>query len=291
MLPKLATHASRTEAVCLCDETNEEAGTETQKDRAATLPITTTRPQGSRVQCSCWKYLSVSTARCPGRSSSTISLTNSGDCMTHVELVWHTHHDNNSTRRLMSTVLMVKVPSVLSPRHHTHEDRQAQCHQRTPATGSSCRTHLHERTERCRHVVAHVVGDAHGKALVVLLPTAIVLTRTSDAQVFFLDESSDRFGLRKISRTPQDWRRGTWRTARTVLWLTRKSQRCLGVLTARMTPTAQAGRKSWYVSASRGMRRKNAPTQRLVASPRRTLMPTKRRKTTTTKVENWPAFG
>ena len=42
---------------------------------------------------------------------------------------------------------------------------------------------------------------------------------------------------------------------------------CLGVLTARMTPTAQAGRKSWYESAPRGRRRKNAPTQRSATSP------------------------
>ena len=90
-LPKLATHASRTEAVCLCDETNEEAGPETQKDRAATLQPT-----------------------------------NSGGDLTHVELVWQTHHDDNSTTRHMSTVLMVKVPSVLSRRHHIKEGRQAQ---------------------------------------------------------------------------------------------------------------------------------------------------------------------
>ena len=36
---------------------------------------------------------------------------------------------------------------------------------------------------------------------------------------------------------------------------------------------------------------RNAPTQRLVAGPRRTLMPTKRRKPTTTTVEILPAFG
>ena len=138
--------------------------------------------------------------------------------------------------------------------------------------------------QRSRHVVAHVVGDARGKALVVLLPTAVVLTRTSAAQGSFL-------GSGREWELPQDSRSRTWRTAWTVLRLTRKTQRCLGVLTARMTPTAQAGRKSWYVSASRGMRRKNAPTQRLVANPRRTLMPTKRRNTTTTKVDNWPGFG
>ena len=37
-VPKLAANANRTEAVCLCDETNEEAGPETEKDRAATFP-------------------------------------------------------------------------------------------------------------------------------------------------------------------------------------------------------------------------------------------------------------
>ena len=36
--------------------------------------------------------------------------------------------------------------------------------------------------------------------------------------------------------------------------MTTTRQYCLGVLTAHMTPTAQAGRKSWYVSASRGKR-------------------------------------
>ena len=34
---------------------------------------------------------------------------------------------------------------------------------------------------------------------------------------------------------------------------------CLGVLTARTTPTAQAGRKSWYVSATRGKKRSRGP--------------------------------
>ena len=34
--------------------------------------------------------------------------------------------------------------------------------------------------------------------------------------------------------------------------MTTTRQCCLGILTARMTPTAQTGRKSWYMSASRG---------------------------------------
>ena len=55
-----------------------------------------------------------------------MSLTNFGDWITDVELVWQTHHDDNSTTRHMSTMLMVKVPSVLPPRRHTKEDRQAQ---------------------------------------------------------------------------------------------------------------------------------------------------------------------
>ena len=50
--------------------------------------------------------------------------------------------------------------------------------------------------------------------------------------------------------------------------------------------TAQAGRKSWYVSALEGG---DAETHQLSgwwSVPQRTLMPTKRGKPTTTKVEN-----
>ena len=45
-------------------------------------------------------------------------------------------------RKVMNTLLMVRIPSVFSPRHHTQKDRQSQCHQRTLVTGSSCRTRL-----------------------------------------------------------------------------------------------------------------------------------------------------
>ena len=79
----------------------------------------------------------------------------------------------------MSTVLMVRIPSVLSPRHHTQEARQRQCHQRTPVTGS-------------------LMSNSSAKRIMTTI------------------------------------------------------RHCnLGVLTSRMTPTEQAGRKSWYVSSVR----------------------------------------
>ena len=38
----------------------------------------------------------------------------------HVELVWQKHEDDNTTTRLMITVIMVRIPSALS-RHHTEK--------------------------------------------------------------------------------------------------------------------------------------------------------------------------
>ena len=116
----------------------------------------------------------------------------------------------------------------------SQQDRQGQCHQLIPVTGHLCRTRLAKASRRQLDNKAHdhsadgektfsafSSSPCSGRSLSTVLPT------NSDNWIIMSNSSGKRI-------------------------ITTTRQYCLAVLTAHMTPTAQARRKSWYVSASRG---------------------------------------
>ena len=181
------------------------------------------------------------------------------------------HYDDNTTTRLMSTVQMVRTPFSAFSRH-TQEGSMSTL----PATNSgdwtimsntSDSTHDPNRTSRSEVMVRvspsreggweknQRRGDLEPMAtrspLNVPCPNITVVIPSRANQIpltMFRTGSMDENSFLQTGHKVRKTVRIGLCTPRGVFPMRRVAP-CHGVLTARMTPTAQAGWKSWYVSA------------------------------------------
>ena len=99
---------------------------------------------------SCLRKARISSSSSRNSLSAQSTFSADGACLTEFSM----KHNTISHTLRACTPSMVRIPSVLSPRHHTQEDRQTQCHQRTLVAESSCRTRLANASRRQRDSIA-----------------------------------------------------------------------------------------------------------------------------------------